>query len=94
MTITDGELLPLKDGDLHVRQDGPQDAPALLLIHGTAATARSWDALAPLLTGSHRVISGPTWCPRSRSSAPVPAWTPSPGPRRAARPPGGRRATS
>ncbi|MFG1615166.1 alpha/beta fold hydrolase [Nonomuraea wenchangensis] len=56
MTITDGELLPLKDGDLHVRQDGPRDAPALLLIHGTAATARTWDALTPLLTGSHRVI--------------------------------------
>ncbi|QYC43284.1 Tropinesterase [Nonomuraea coxensis DSM 45129] len=56
MTIIDGELLPLKDGALHVREDGPRDAPALLLIHGTAATARTWDALTPLLTGSHRVI--------------------------------------
>ncbi|MFB8003606.1 alpha/beta fold hydrolase [Nocardia sp. NPDC056000] len=37
-------------------QDGPRDAPALLLIHGTAASGRSWDPMVPLLTGSHRVI--------------------------------------
>ena len=43
-------------GDLHVCQDGPRDAPPLLLIHGTAASARSWDPLVPLLTGSHHVI--------------------------------------
>jgi pimeloyl-ACP methyl ester carboxylesterase len=46
----------LDDGEIHVCQDGPQDAPALLLIHGTAASARSWEPLLPLLTGSHRVI--------------------------------------
>ncbi|GAA0930766.1 alpha/beta fold hydrolase [Nonomuraea longicatena] len=34
----------------------PHDAPALVLIHGSAASARSWDALVPMLTGSHRVI--------------------------------------
>ncbi|MFB7718864.1 alpha/beta fold hydrolase [Nocardia sp. NPDC056100] len=37
-------------------QDGPRDAPALLLIHGTAASGRSWDPMVPLLTGSHQVI--------------------------------------
>ncbi|MGW4246524.1 alpha/beta fold hydrolase [Nocardia sp. NPDC004722] len=41
---------------IHVRTDGPRDAPALLLIHGTAASGRSWDPMVPLLTGSHRVI--------------------------------------
>jgi pimeloyl-ACP methyl ester carboxylesterase len=41
---------------LHVGQDGPRDAPALLLIHGTAASLRTWDPMVPLLTGSHRVI--------------------------------------
>ncbi|MBB5774255.1 alpha/beta fold hydrolase [Nonomuraea jabiensis] len=66
MTISDGgpyvndapesSTLSLDDGDLYVRQDGPRDAPPLLLIHGTAASARSWDLLVPLLTGSHRVI--------------------------------------
>jgi pimeloyl-ACP methyl ester carboxylesterase len=48
--------LPLDDGDLHVYQDGPRDSPALLLIHGTAASAGSWEPMVPLLTGSHRVI--------------------------------------
>ena len=48
--------LPLDDGEIHVCQDGPRDAPALLLIHGTAASARSWEPMLPLLTGSHRVI--------------------------------------
>lgn len=48
--------LPLGDGEIHVCQDGPPDAPALLLIHGTAASARSWYPMVPLLTGSHRVI--------------------------------------
>ncbi|MFB6840548.1 alpha/beta fold hydrolase [Streptomyces sp. NPDC056361] len=48
--------LPPDDGHIHVCQDGPRDAPALLLIHGSASSTRSWDPLVPLLTGSHRVI--------------------------------------
>ena len=53
---TEESTLPLDDGEIHVRQDGPRDAPALLLIHGTAASLRSWDPMVPLLAGSHRVI--------------------------------------
>lgn len=53
---TDESTLPLADGEIHVREDGPRDAPALLLIHGTAASLRSWDPMVPLLTGSHRVV--------------------------------------
>ncbi|MGW3203982.1 alpha/beta fold hydrolase [Streptomyces sp. NPDC001135] len=69
MTVSDGEphvkrgaeatessTLSLDDGDIHVCQDGPRDAPALLLIHGSASSARSWNPMVPLLTGSHRVI--------------------------------------
>ncbi|MFI7227042.1 alpha/beta fold hydrolase [Nonomuraea angiospora] len=52
----DSSTLSLDEGDIHVRQDGPRDAPALLLIHGTAASARWWGLLVPLLTASHRVI--------------------------------------
>jgi pimeloyl-ACP methyl ester carboxylesterase len=48
--------LPLGDGEIHVRQDGARGAPALLLIHGTAASLRSWDPMVTLLAGSHRVI--------------------------------------
>jgi len=55
-TTTEESTLPLDGCEIHVCQDGPRDAPALLLIHGTAASARSWDPMVPLLTGSHRVI--------------------------------------
>ncbi|MFG3257660.1 alpha/beta fold hydrolase [Streptomyces sp. NPDC048172] len=48
--------LPLEGGDLHVCQDGPRDAPALLLVHGSASSARSWDPLVPLLTRAHHVV--------------------------------------
>ncbi|MFE5141261.1 alpha/beta fold hydrolase [Streptomyces fagopyri] len=48
--------LSLDDSDIYVCQDGPHDAPALLLIHGTASSTRSWNPMVPLLTGSHRVI--------------------------------------
>ncbi|MEU5865135.1 alpha/beta hydrolase [Nonomuraea sp. NPDC047529] len=53
---TKSTTLSLDDGDLHVYRDGPRDAPALLLVHGSASSARSWDQLVPLLTGSHHVI--------------------------------------
>ncbi|MGI5163778.1 alpha/beta fold hydrolase [Spirillospora sp. CA-253888] len=55
MTTFDS-ILSLDDGDIHVSQDGPDDAPVLLLIHGSASSTRSWDQLVPLLTGTHRVI--------------------------------------
>ncbi|TDV57794.1 alpha/beta fold hydrolase [Actinophytocola oryzae] len=48
--------LSLDGGDVHVCRDGPRDAPALLLIHGSAASTRSWDPLVPLLTDAHHVV--------------------------------------
>ncbi|MGW2651766.1 alpha/beta fold hydrolase [Streptomyces sp. NPDC001393] len=48
--------LSLDDGDIHVCQDGPRDAPALLHIHGSASSTRSWNPIVALLTGSHHVI--------------------------------------
>jgi pimeloyl-ACP methyl ester carboxylesterase len=48
--------LPLDGGNIYVCQDGPGDAPVLLLIHGSASSTRTWDPLVPLLTTSHRVI--------------------------------------
>jgi pimeloyl-ACP methyl ester carboxylesterase len=41
---------------MYVRQDGPPDAPALVLIHGLAGSTAWWDAVVPMLAASHRVI--------------------------------------
>ena len=46
----------LDDGDMHVVQDGEPGAPALLLIHGTAASTAWWDPVVPRLAGACRVI--------------------------------------
>ncbi|MFC9970498.1 alpha/beta fold hydrolase [Spirillospora sp. NPDC127200] len=53
---TGGSILPLEGGSVHVRQDGPRDAPALVLIHGLAGSVHWWDPLVPMLSRSHRVI--------------------------------------
>lgn len=53
---TEELVLRLEHGAMHVCQDGPRDAPVLLLIHGSATSSRSWDALVPLLSTLHRVI--------------------------------------
>ncbi|MEU1226600.1 alpha/beta hydrolase [Streptomyces sp. NPDC005828] len=49
---TESSLLPLDDGDIHVCQDGPRDAPALLLLHGSASSTRSWDPMVPTFTAT------------------------------------------
>lgn len=41
---------------LHVRDTGPRDAPALLLLHGFGASLHTWDALAARLEGNCRVV--------------------------------------
>lgn len=41
---------------LHVRDTGPRDATALLLLHGFGASLHTWDALAARLDGEYRVI--------------------------------------
>ena len=41
---------------MHVVHDGPEDAPPLLLIHGSAASGRSWGPVVPALAGRHHVI--------------------------------------
>ncbi|MFI1093200.1 alpha/beta fold hydrolase [Streptomyces sp. NPDC020917] len=63
-------LLHLGAGDIHVRLDGRRDAPVLLLIHGSASSTLSWQALVPLLTGCHRVI-GIDLLGHGRSAAPA-----------------------
>ncbi|WP_327586875.1 alpha/beta fold hydrolase [Nonomuraea sp. NBC_00507] len=53
---TGNQILPLDGGSIHVSQDGPRDAPALVLIHGLAGSSRWWDALVPALAKTYRVI--------------------------------------
>ncbi|WP_353226520.1 alpha/beta fold hydrolase BchO [Novosphingobium sp.] len=41
----------------HVQTMGPENAPVLLLIHGTGAATHSWRDLAPLLATRFRVVA-------------------------------------
>ena len=41
---------------LHVRDSGPKDAPALLLLHGFGASLHTWEPWAQALDASYRVI--------------------------------------
>ncbi len=42
---------------VHVRDQGPADAPALLLIHGSSASLHTWEPWVERLTSRYRVIS-------------------------------------
>jgi len=41
---------------MHVVHDGPAQAPALLLIHGSGASGASWSPVVPALAGHHHVV--------------------------------------
>lgn len=41
---------------LHVRDDGPADAPALLFLHGFGASLHTWEPWAVALAGPYRVV--------------------------------------
>ncbi len=40
----------------HVRQEGPEGAPVIVMIHGNASMLQSWDGWAADLSKDHRVI--------------------------------------
>src|SRR5258708_12502619 len=45
------------DGPVHYLDfGGPARAPMIVCVHGLAGSAVNWSALAPLLTGSYRVL--------------------------------------
>ena len=53
---TRNSTLSLDGESIYVRQDGPRDAPALVLIHGLAGSTHWWDSVVPMLARSYRVI--------------------------------------
>lgn len=42
---------------LHVRDEGPKDAPTIILIHGSSASLQTWEPWVQRLSDSYRVIS-------------------------------------
>lgn len=54
----DSQFVELRPGfTVHVRDQGPRDAPALLLVHGSNASLHSWEPWVARLSGRYRVIT-------------------------------------
>jgi pimeloyl-ACP methyl ester carboxylesterase len=53
---TGNSTLPLDGGNIYVSQDGPRDAPALVLVHGLGSSTRWWDRVVPMLARSYHII--------------------------------------
>lgn len=53
---TGNSTLPLDGGNIYLRQNGPRDAPALVLLHGLGSSTRWWDRVVPMLARSYHVI--------------------------------------
>jgi pimeloyl-ACP methyl ester carboxylesterase len=51
-----GDLVRVDGHDVHVRQDGPEDAPAVVLVHGFSCSMHWFDRVAAELAAQHRVI--------------------------------------
>jgi pimeloyl-ACP methyl ester carboxylesterase len=50
------ERLVIGDHTVNVRQDGPVDAPTLVLVHGFAGSLHVWDGLVPRFAAQRRVV--------------------------------------
>jgi pimeloyl-ACP methyl ester carboxylesterase len=66
-----GDMISLGRWRLHVRDTGPTNAPAVILIHGFGASLHTWEPWAQGLSADHRVIRFDL--PGSGLSAPDPA---------------------
>jgi pimeloyl-ACP methyl ester carboxylesterase len=51
-----GDMLPLAGMQLHVRDSGPKDGPALILLHGFGSSLHTWEPWARALSSEYRVI--------------------------------------
>lgn len=51
-----GDLIEVAGVRLHLRDSGPKDAPAVILIHGFGSSLHTWEPWAQVLAADHRVI--------------------------------------
>lgn len=51
-----GDLVQIAGTTLHVRDDGPRDAPVLIMIHGFGSSLHTWEPWAQALKDQYRVI--------------------------------------
>lgn len=52
------QFIQLSDGvRLHMRDEGPRDAPVIILAHGSNASLHTWEPWVAALTGKWRVVS-------------------------------------
>lgn len=50
-------FLDIEGMQVHYRDEGPRDAPAIVLLHGTSASLHTWEGWVAGLKQDHRVIS-------------------------------------
>ena len=56
-TNAESEFADLGDGmTVHLRDEGPADAPAIILLHGSNASLHTWDDWTIALKGEYRII--------------------------------------
>lgn len=51
-----GDLIEVDGMRLHLRDSGPKDAPAVIMVHGFGGSLHSWEPWAQALSVDHRVI--------------------------------------
>lgn len=49
--------VPVLDSTLSYRQDGPENAPAVLFLHGNPTSSYIWRNIMPAVAGTHRAIA-------------------------------------
>jgi pimeloyl-ACP methyl ester carboxylesterase len=50
------DFIPVLGLRLHLRDTGPRDAPAIILLHGLGSSLQTWDGWARTLSATYRVI--------------------------------------
>jgi pimeloyl-ACP methyl ester carboxylesterase len=54
---TPSQFIQVAGVRLHIRDTGPRDGPAVLLIHGFGSSLHTWEAWAPLLDNRFRMVA-------------------------------------